>query len=189
MTVDRAQGPVAKQGPVMAGGSQGQAEKPATGAAPHRIPWVVRALSPLVLRLLGAGMPMGQNALLTVRGRTSGAPRTFPITLLETAGHRYVFAAFGDVNWVHNLRAARKATITQGRHKDAVTAVELTPEEAAPIMRAAFAPALKVPVFGSMIGSWYDLTKDSSPADYDKSARSHTGSDLRTARSVDEESS
>jgi deazaflavin-dependent oxidoreductase (nitroreductase family) len=154
MTIDHVEGSVGSTGPVVAGRSSVQTDGRATTVTPHRIPWIVQALSPLVLRLLGAGMPMGQNALLTVRGRKSGKPRTFPITLLEAAGHRYVFAAFGDVNWVHNLRAAGKATITQGRHKDAVIAVELTPEEAAPIMRAAFAPALGIPMFGSMIGSW-----------------------------------
>ena len=44
---------------------------------PRRIPSIVNTLNPLVRRLLGAGMPMGQNALLTVRGRTSGQLRSF----------------------------------------------------------------------------------------------------------------
>jgi hypothetical protein len=57
----------------------------------------------------------------------------------------------------------------------------LTPEEAAPIMRAAFEPARSMPVFGSMIGSWYGLTRSSSPSDYLEAARSHTGFDLRPA--------
>jgi deazaflavin-dependent oxidoreductase (nitroreductase family) len=134
----------------------------------------------VVRRLLRIGMPMGQNALLTVRGRKSGESRTFTVTLLEATGHRYVFAAFGDVNWVHNLRAAGVATVTQGRRHDRVVAVELTPEEAAPIMRAAFlGPRCECRCSGSMIGSWYGLTKDSSPSDYLASAQSHTAFDLR----------
>jgi deazaflavin-dependent oxidoreductase (nitroreductase family) len=146
------------------------------------IPSIVSTLSPLVRRLLRLGMPMGQNALLTVRGRTSGQPRTFPITLLESDGHRYVFAAFGDVKWVQNLRASGQATLRRGRREEAVAALELTPEEAGPIMQAALAPALKMKMFGSMIGGWYGVTQASTPADYMKSARSHTGFELRAAR-------
>ena len=70
------------------------------------IPSIVQTLSPLVRRLLRLGVPMGDNALLTVRGRTSGKPRTLPITILPANGRHYVFAAFGEVNWVQNLRAA-----------------------------------------------------------------------------------
>ena len=153
-----------------------------TRAGSPRIPSIVHVLNPLVRRLLHAGMPMGQNALLTVRGRTSGEPRTFPVTILDAGGHRYVFSAFGEVNWVRNLRAAGEATIRRGRRDEAVTAVELTPDEAALIMKAAMAPALKIKVVGPLVGSWYDLTLDSSPADYLDSARRHAGFELRPSR-------
>jgi deazaflavin-dependent oxidoreductase (nitroreductase family) len=148
----------------------------------HHIPSVVQTLNPLVRRLLRIGMPMGPNALLTVRGRTSGAPRTFPITILETGGRRYVFAAFGETNWVRNLRAAGVATLRRGRRDEAVVAVELPIEAAAPILQAGLAAALKIKVFGPMVGGWYGITPDSSPADYLNSARSHAGFELRAAR-------
>jgi hypothetical protein len=32
----------------------------------------------------------------------------------ESHGRRYVFATFGEVNWVRNLRAAREAVIRRG---------------------------------------------------------------------------
>jgi deazaflavin-dependent oxidoreductase (nitroreductase family) len=181
MVIEQGDRSGATKGPVVVSQPAVATESRANAAPARGIPTIVRLLSPVVQRLLGIGMPMGQNALLTVRGRKSGQPRTFTITLLEAAGRRYVFAAFGDVNWVHNLRAAGVATVRQGRRHDAVVAVELTPDEAAPIMRAAFGPALRVPVFGSMIGSWYGLTKDSTSADYLASARSHTGFDLGPA--------
>jgi len=150
------------------------------GARP--IPTIVQALSPLVRRLLRIGMPMGDNALLTVRGRTSGEPRTFPITILEADGRRYVFAAFGEVNWVRNLRAAGgAATLAQGRNRQPITALELTPDEAAPILRTGLTAALKIPMFGSMIGGWYGLTARSSPEDYQAAARAHAGFELRPA--------
>ena len=143
------------------------------------IPSIVHTLNPLVRRLLRIGLPMGPNALLTVRGRTSGQPRTFPITPLEANGRRYVFAAFGDVNWVHNLRAAGTGTLQRGRRREAVTAIELTPDEAAAILKIGLEAALKLKLVGSMIGSWYGVTAGSTPADYLESARIHTCFELR----------
>jgi deazaflavin-dependent oxidoreductase (nitroreductase family) len=155
-----------------------------TDAAPptRRIPSIVQTLNPLVRRLLRTGMPMGPNALLTVSGRTSGLPRTFPVTLLETGGERYVFSAFGEVNWVHNLRAAGRATLKRGRRSEEVVAVELPYDVAAPIMQAALTSVLKVKVLGPMIGGWYGVTAESTPSDYLASAGSHPGFELRPAR-------
>jgi deazaflavin-dependent oxidoreductase (nitroreductase family) len=146
------------------------------------IPSIVQTLNPLVRRLLRMGMPMGPNALLTVRGRTSGELRTFPVTLLETGDQRYVFSAFGEVNWVHNLRVAGVATLKHGRRSEPVGAVELTPEAAAPILQATLATVLKVKGFGPMIGGWYGVTAASTDADYLASARLHPGFELLRAR-------
>jgi deazaflavin-dependent oxidoreductase (nitroreductase family) len=155
-----------------------------TPAAPrsHKIPPIVHTLSPLVRRLLRIGMPMGQNALLTVRGRTTGEPRSFPVTVLETGGRRYVFAAFGETNWVLNLRAAGVATLRRGRRDEQVVAVELPSDDAAPILQASLAPVLKMKMFGPMIGGWYGITSDSSPADYLIAARNHAAFELRPAQ-------
>jgi hypothetical protein len=71
------------------------------------------------------------------------------------------------VDWVRNLRAAGTATLTRGRHVEAVSAIELTPEEAAPILRQALtmAPAL--------IRSYYGVTPDSPLAAIVAEARRH----------------
>ena len=152
-----------------------------TAPKPFAIPSIVQTLNPLVRRLLRIGMPMGPNALLTVRGRTSGELRSFPITLMETGGRRYVFSAFGDVNWVHNLRAAGVATLKRGRRSEPVVAVGLSPDAAAPILQDTFATVLKVKGFGPMIGGWYGVTSESTPADYLASALVHPGFELRPA--------
>jgi deazaflavin-dependent oxidoreductase (nitroreductase family) len=145
----------------------------------RRIPSIVQTLSPLVRRLLRLGLPMGDNALLTVRGRTSGKPRTLPITILPANGRQYVFAAFGEVNWVQNLRAAGTATLKQGRRSIEVRAVELPLEEAASVLQVGMTAALKIPMVGSMIGGWYGITANSTPADYEVAAREHAGFELR----------
>jgi deazaflavin-dependent oxidoreductase (nitroreductase family) len=104
-----------------------------------RLAWAFRLFNPLMRRLFRAGVPSGPNVLLTVRGRTTGLDRTFPIAMLEVGDRRFVQASFGEVNWVRNLRAAREAVVTKGRRSEKVDAVELAPEVAGPILRDALA--------------------------------------------------
>ena len=93
-------------------------------------PIFVRFSNPLTRRLLRLGMPMGPNLLLTVRGRTSGLPRSAPVAVVETDGRRLVIAAYGEVNWVRNLRAAGEADIQVRGRREHVTATELSLAEA-----------------------------------------------------------
>jgi deazaflavin-dependent oxidoreductase (nitroreductase family) len=101
--------------------------------------------------LLAAGVPMGPNKLITVRGRKSGLPRSTPLAIVEHAGRRGVISPFGEVNWVRNLRAAGRATITVGRRKEEVTAVELEPTEAVAFIRDVLAPHARRARFGAWI--------------------------------------
>ena len=98
--------------------------------APDRAPAFVRAPNGLVRWLLRHGAPMGPNGLLTVRGRSSGEPRTAPVAISEIDGRRYVIGAYGDVNWTRNLRAAGEADIKLHRRTEHVRARELDPAEA-----------------------------------------------------------
>jgi deazaflavin-dependent oxidoreductase (nitroreductase family) len=95
-----------------------------------RAPWLVRASNPLTNRLMRLGMPMGPNVPLTVRGRTSGLPRTAPVAVVEIGERRYVIGAYGDVQWVRNLRAAGEAQIKVRGREVHVTAHELDPAAA-----------------------------------------------------------
>jgi hypothetical protein len=45
---------------------------------------------PIAKFLLVAGVPMGPNALVTIRGRKSGLPRTTPLAIIEVSGRRWV---------------------------------------------------------------------------------------------------
>jgi len=102
-------------------------------------------------RLLVLGVPMGPDVLITVRGRKSGLPRSTPITLCENGGRRGLISPFGETDWVRNLRAARRATLTIGRRTEEVTAVELGPSEAAEFVRDVLAPQAR----SSRFGSWF----------------------------------
>lgn len=118
-----------------------------------RIPGLVGFFNPLAERMLGIGIPMGPNALITVRGRKSGEPRTTPVALIEIGGKRWVSSPFGDVNWVRNLRAAGQATLTLGRREELVTATELTREEKVGFFRDLMGPFVRrIPLgFGRLL--------------------------------------
>jgi deazaflavin-dependent oxidoreductase (nitroreductase family) len=124
-------------------------------ATGFRLPIFVRVGNAIMTTLLRGGVRIATNVLLTVPGRKSGQPRTTPVTVIEHNGGRYIQSPFGEVDWVRNLRAAGTATLTRGRRDETVSAVELTAEEAAPILQHALtiAPAA--------IRSYYDVTADS----------------------------
>src|SRR5712692_11189927 len=98
--------------------------------SPARAPSFVRLFSPVAKRILRVGPLMGPNALITVRGRKTGRPRTTPVALVELDGRRWVIGTFGEVNWVRNLRESGVATLTIGRREESVKAVELSRDDA-----------------------------------------------------------
>lgn len=116
------------------------------------------------LRLVGFGRYPAY--LLTVRGRTSGLPRTVPIVLIHRHSKRIVASPYGHVNWVRNLQSAGEATLTRGRHAEAVKATQLEPEEAALILREDVRD-------GNPFARFFGVTKDSSLDDFKRAVVSH----------------
>lgn len=93
-------------------------------------PALVRLSNPLANALLRIGMPMGPNTLVTIRGRTTGQPRSMPLAVMEADGARWIIGAYGDVNWTRNLRAAGEAEVQVRGRTVRVTATELRGEAA-----------------------------------------------------------
>jgi deazaflavin-dependent oxidoreductase (nitroreductase family) len=106
--------------------------------------------------LLAAGVPLGFNGLITICGRTSGLPRTTPVAIIEVAGRRWVWAPWGDVHWVRNLRAVGRATIIVRRRKEEVTAIELDPTQRVEFFRDVLGPLARSIPFGV----WFIRTVD-----------------------------
>jgi deazaflavin-dependent oxidoreductase (nitroreductase family) len=73
---------------------------------------------------------MGPNVLMTVRGRSTGEPRTAPVAVPEIDGRRYLIGAYGDVNWTRNLRAAGGADLHVHGRTEHILARELDLGEA-----------------------------------------------------------
>ncbi len=113
----------------------------------------LRLLNPLVRRMISTGIPTGApNVLLTVRGRQSGKLRSVPIGMVVVDGRRFVQASYGETGWVRNLRAAGEATITEGDRREAVHAVELTPDEAGAVLRRALEGFHRSRLLGVLVG-------------------------------------
>ena len=118
------------------------------GAAAPR--WI-SFFTPIARFVLAAGMPLGFNALITISGRKSGLPRTTPVAIIEVSGRRWIWAPWGEVHWVRNLRAAGRATITVRRREEEVSATELDPAERIAFFRDFLGPlARSIP-----LGVWF----------------------------------
>jgi len=129
----------------------------------------------ILKKLLRAGVPMGPMILLTVRGRTTGLPRTTPVDLFERDGRRWLVATHGgdNSNWVRNLRAAGEGILTRGRRREAIAAAELTPEEAGPVLKEVLAPRLASPTRGLVLRHTLDVMPDASLDDFISATRFH----------------
>jgi deazaflavin-dependent oxidoreductase (nitroreductase family) len=76
--------------------------------------------------------------MLTIRGRTSGRPREVAVAVVRADERRWVVGAYGNVNWVRNLRRAGEATLHERHGPVRVQAIELSIEEAADFFRKPF---------------------------------------------------
>jgi deazaflavin-dependent oxidoreductase (nitroreductase family) len=151
-----------------------------------------RLIGPLVRRVIRRGLPAGPNVLLTVRGRSSGRPRTTPVAVLELGDVRYVQASFGITNWVRNLRAAAEASLSRGRWSEVFDVTELPPETAGPMLRDALAPFHRSHVLRTLLGPTvrppaailyrYHLRIDDTPEEYVAEVRRHPLFELRRRR-------
>ena len=84
-----------------------------------RLPFAARLMS----RLTG-------DAILRIRGRRSGVPRTTLARLITVGQARYVVSIRGETQWARNLRAAAEAMLTEkGGRTSRIRAVEVDGEE------------------------------------------------------------
>ena len=131
---------------------------PSAASVPPRkgLPWQVRFFSRILKAMLVAGIPLGFNRLVTIPGRKSGLPRTAALAVVPVEGRRWVWAPWGDVQWVQNLRSAGRATIAEHGRKEEVRAVELDPAQRVEFFRDVLGPLARSIPFGY----WFIRTVD-----------------------------
>jgi deazaflavin-dependent oxidoreductase (nitroreductase family) len=130
------------------------------------LPWWVPYFNRVAKPLLALGVPMGPDVLITVQGRKTGLPRTTPVTICEYGGRRGLISPFGETNWARNLRAAGSATISFGRRRERVRAVELGHKEAAGFIRDVIVPIARE----SRFGNWFVRNVDKLDIDNPEAA-------------------
>ena len=116
--------------------------------SPARAPMSVSIFNPILKFLLAAGVPVGANGLVTIRGRKSGMPRTTPVAIIEVSGRRWIWAPWGEVNWVRNLRVAGHATISVRRRSEEIRATLLDEPQRVAFLRDYLGPLAHRTPFG-----------------------------------------
>lgn len=130
---------------------------------------IMRFGTDLLMKMLHAGMPMGPLKLLSVRGRKSGKEYTTSVALVVKGNERWIVAAFGEVGWVRNIRAVSQAELKQGQNSETIHVTEISHKEAAPILKTFLRRFGIVP----FIPPYFNTTKDSSLADFEREAKNH----------------
>ena len=96
----------------------------------------LKPMNKAVMAMQNLGIVTGPVRVLTVAGRKSGEPRSTPATPFPFHDRLYVVGGYPRADWVLNARAAGTGTVTRGRKSERVNFVELTAEEARPVLRA-----------------------------------------------------
>jgi deazaflavin-dependent oxidoreductase (nitroreductase family) len=109
----------------------------------RRPPRYLKPMNKFMMAVQKLGIPTGPAMVLTVPGRKSGQPRSTPMTPFEHQGRLYVVSGYPGSDWAANARAAGAGTLSRGRKSRNVKIVELSPQEAAPVLRSF---AVEVPV-------------------------------------------
>jgi deazaflavin-dependent oxidoreductase (nitroreductase family) len=131
-------------------------------------PRYLKPMNRVVKALQKLGLRTGPAMVLTVPGRKSGRPRSTPMTPFEFQGGLYTVAGFPRADWALNARAAGAGTLSRGRRSRPVKIVELTAEQARPVLRAF---PTEVPI-GVGFGKRTGLVRDGTPDEFEALAGS-----------------
>ena len=100
------------------------------------LPWWLKYVNKMMIGVQRLGFGGGWGpVILTVPGRKTGKPRSTPVTPMTVDAKRYVVAGLPDSDWAANARAAGAATLRVGRRTERVRMVEMSAEEARPLLR------------------------------------------------------
>jgi deazaflavin-dependent oxidoreductase (nitroreductase family) len=103
-----------------------------TEAKPPR--WL-KPMNKFMIAAQKLGIPTGPPMVLTVPGRTTGKPRSTPMTPFTLGGRLYAVAGFPGADWARNARAAGVGTLSKGRKARQVRIIELNADQARPVLR------------------------------------------------------
>jgi deazaflavin-dependent oxidoreductase (nitroreductase family) len=104
-------------------------------AKSYRLGPARRAVNALMNSMLKIGVGGRSYYLLTTTGRTSGQKRTTPVILVRGGHERWLVSPYGQVGWVHNVRADPEVSLRRGRKTEVLRAEEAGPQAAGPVLQ------------------------------------------------------
>lgn len=140
---------------------------PATPSKSVRPGPLVVVYSKALTWLAARGLSVGDTQILTVRGRTTGTPRSTPVHPFEVAGSRYLVGALGTSEWVRNLRASGEGQLARGRTTVTFTARELADNDKIPVLRS------YVRIWWREVKNYFDLPEHPTDAEIRAIAHLH----------------
>jgi deazaflavin-dependent oxidoreductase (nitroreductase family) len=105
-----------------------------SNSARIRPPWWLKYVNKVMIGVQKLGISFGP-VVLTVPGRKSGKPRSTPVTPMTVDGEEYIVGGLPGSDWSANARAAGEGTLQRGRHTERVRLVEMSTEDARPLLR------------------------------------------------------
>jgi deazaflavin-dependent oxidoreductase (nitroreductase family) len=123
----------------------------------------------LVNRLVGAFTRLGLmdgTYTLTTTGRKSGERRATPVTPAVVGDQRYLVAPYGEVGWVHNVRASPAAGLERRGAVEPIRVSEVGADEAGPVLKQ-YVQDVKI------VRPYFDATVDDDVAAFVAEAARH----------------
>jgi deazaflavin-dependent oxidoreductase (nitroreductase family) len=102
----------------------------------HRPNVVARVVNRATAAVHALGIAPNYLVALTVVGRRSGRPISFPLVMAVVDGQRYLVSMLGaDVAWVRNLRAANGLAVLRHGRTERVRLEEVPAAERGPVLK------------------------------------------------------
>ncbi len=95
----------------------------------------VKIINRLVEFLNRFGLAGPRTYTLTTIGRKSGESRSTPVTIATVGGDRHLVAPYGEVGWVHNIRASGTGELAQKGKQKKIAVTELVADDAGPVLK------------------------------------------------------
>jgi deazaflavin-dependent oxidoreductase (nitroreductase family) len=125
-----------------------------------------RAVNVIMTRMVRFGIGATSTYLLTTTGRKTGLPRTTPVILVEDADQRWLVSPYGNVGWVHNVRATPQVSLQRGRTTQTLAAHEVSNDIAGPILKRYLRQA-------PITAPFFDAKAEDPPQDFVAEAERH----------------
>lgn len=102
---------------------------------PGFLGWLADRMARLMIRF---DLPPKSTHLMTVAGRSSGLPRSTPLSVVRDGHTRWLVSMYGESAWVKNVRATGRVTLSRGKWSREYRVTELPPAQRAPVLRYYF---------------------------------------------------